>query len=75
MGLYPSQIYSHLVVPHLVLYSALGLLPLVWPLAPCAPSCVGCYLVGFAALLWWQVILGELPGRCTQCAHSATTWP
>ena len=25
---------SHLVVPHPVLYSALGLLPLVWPLAP-----------------------------------------
>ena len=23
----------------------------------------------------WQVILGEFPGRCTQCAHSATTWP
>ena len=25
---------SHLVVPHPVLYSALGSLPLVWPLAP-----------------------------------------
>ena len=23
----------------------------------------------------WQVILGEFPGRCTQCARSATTWP
>ena len=48
---HPSQIYSHVVAPHPVLYSAPGLLPLVWPLAPCATSCVGCYLVGFAALL------------------------
>ena len=27
---YPSQIYSHLVVPHPVLYLAPGSLPLVW---------------------------------------------
>ena len=39
-------------------------------------SRLGCYLVGFAVLAdRWQVILGEFPGRCTQCPRSATTWP
>ena len=34
---YPSHIYSHLVTLDPVLYSALGLLPPEWPLAPCLP--------------------------------------
>ena len=43
--------FANLLASCRILYSAPGWLPLVWPLAPCAPSCVGCYLVGFAALL------------------------
>ena len=34
---YFSKIYSHLVVPPPILHSVPGSLPLVWPLAPCAP--------------------------------------
>ena len=37
---------------------------------------LSCGLCCFAVLAdRWQVILGECPGRCTQCARSATTWP
>ena len=37
---------------------------------------LSCGLCCFAVLAdRWQVILGEFLGRCTQCAHSATTWP
>ena len=35
---------------------------------------LSCALCSFAVLAdRWQVILGEFPGRCTQCARSAHT--
>ena len=35
---------------------------------------LSCGLCCFAVLAdRWQVILGEFPGRCTQCAHNAHT--
>ena len=36
-------------------------------------SCGLCYFAMLADR--WQVILGEFPGRCTQCAHSAHAVP
>ena len=37
---------------------------------------LSCGLCCFAVLAdRWEVILGEFPSRCTQCTHSATTWP
>ena len=65
---YPSQIYSHLVVPHLVLYSVLGLLPLYGPWSHVPPYVLVVILWAccFAVLAdRWQVILGEFPGKCT----------
>ena len=44
----------------------------------CHPMCwlLSCRLRCFSVPAdRWQVILGEFPGRCMRCAHSATTWP
>ena len=46
------------------------------PMCPLMCWLSSCGLCCIAVLVdMWQVILGEFPGRCTQCAHSATTWP
>ena len=50
--------------------------PNLRPMCPLMCWLLSCGLCGFAVLAdRWQAILGEFPGRCTQCVRSATTWP
>ena len=45
------------------------------PMCPLMCWLLSCGLGYFAVLAdRWQVILGESPGRYTQCPRSATTW-
>ena len=70
----PPFTNSHLVVPHPVLYSAPGSLPLVWPLAPracrvrCSPK--GRKL-GFEYLLTYKTC--TVCVLCVRCLRTACT--
>ena len=62
--------------PSFVFGSRFATPPPYGPMSPLMCWLLSCGLYCFAVLAdRWQVILGEFPSRCTQCARSATTWP
>ena len=66
MGVLCTNLFALL---HQVLYLVPSSLPFVWPLAPCAPSCVGCYLVGFAAaIVYCTFLFPTLPYPILTCS-------